>query len=76
MSDTSIDIGSRLELFVDDHLIERLSGGRASPAPAGAAERRHTLRRALGGEHVRLRHGLPGRRHLSHVLPGQRLHVR
>ena len=26
MTDTSIDIGSRLELFVDDHLIERLSG--------------------------------------------------
>ena len=26
MSDASIDIGSSLELFVDDHLIERLSG--------------------------------------------------
>ena len=26
MSDASIGIGSRLELFVDDHLIERFSG--------------------------------------------------
>ena len=26
MSETSIDIGSRLELFVDDHLVERLNG--------------------------------------------------
>ena len=42
MSDTCIDIGSRLELFVDDHLIEQLSAAELRlhhPQPQNAALR-------------------------------------
>ena len=42
MSDTGIDIGSRLELFVDDHLIEQLSAAELRlhhPQPQNAALR-------------------------------------
>ena len=45
-----IDIGSRLELMVDDHLVARLSGGaQRPPEQTGPPRNCAAVGRALGG---------------------------
>ena len=46
----AIDIGSRLELFVDDHVVDRLSEADPDDAQARPAGRVADLRPAVGGQ--------------------------
>ena len=63
-------IGSRLEPFVDDYLARppRRIGSAGGPASRAQGSRLHR-RQAMGGEHQRLLHPLPGWRPLPDVLP-------
>ncbi len=64
-----IHIGSRLELFVDDYLIDTMAGARADVASArGAGDRTRSQCGPLGRQLVALSHSFPGRATLPHVL--------
>ena len=64
-----IEIGSRLELMVDEFLIARLNGGAGlrlnRPVPREVALRD---RPTLGGKYLHIVRDLSGRRPLPHVL--------
>ena len=64
-----IELGDRRELFVDDYLIERPVRRRAAPEQTGAPQRGDRPRRAVGGQHQRLPHGVPGRQAVPRLLP-------
>ena len=68
-----VDMGSRLELFVDGHLIESLKGARLKLHSPRPAERVLFFDREWEGGEQRLRHRVPGRWPLPHVLPGRQL---
>ena len=66
----AVDIGSRLELFVDG-LSDRQDGGSGDPISLTLV-RRHGpgIRSSLGGQHQLAIDRLQGRRPLPDVLPG------
>ena len=68
----ALDIGSRLELFVDDYLIDTMAGARLTlHQPVARENRTQSQCSPLGRQHVALSHGFPGRATLPHVLSWQ-----